>query len=355
MRLRLLLLLATLLGACAEPSVPPVEPPDDDPVDPADPDPSGPPYPVVLAHGMFGQENYLGILAYWSTIPDALAAAGHDVYITEVDPLNSPEVRGERLIEQLEQITAETGKDKVILIGHSQGGLDIRYAASTRPDLVAAIVSMASPHYGTPAVEIALALLEDGGTIEDVAAFLFDIFGSLLYAEFTDETDVFTSLHSMTPEGAAAFAEAYPDSPEVAYFSLTGVTDDVPMDHPHCVPDLEVDFVSRWATEVDPNSFPLSLAEALLDDDDLLDLSSNTYPNDGLLRAIDGHWGTFLGCIPADHGEEIGLQAGALPDYHPGCTGTCDEKVDSETCTCNDFDYETFWVEAVAWLRTQGF
>ena len=84
MRLRLLLLCASILGACAvEPNPPPVVPPDDEP---SDPDLGGPPYPVVLAHGMFGQENYLGILDYWSTIPDALAAAGNEVFVTEVDP-----------------------------------------------------------------------------------------------------------------------------------------------------------------------------------------------------------------------------------------------------------------------------
>ncbi len=354
MRSRLsFLLLASFLGACQVGSLPA----DSSSGATTGQAPLGAPYPIVLCHGMLGEQSYLGILDYWSTIPDALAAAGHEVYITEVDPLNTPEVRGAQLVAQLEDIVAETGREKVILIGHSQGGLDIRYAASTRPDLVAAAISMASPHNGTPAVDIALAILEDGGTVEDVSNWLVDTFGPLIWPKITDETSLFASLHSMTVEGVAEFAAKYPDSPGVGMYSLTGVTDDIPMDHPDCVPDVETAAVSRWATETDPASFPLSIAEALLDDDDLLDLTSNTYPNDGLVRAIDTHWGTFLGCVPADHGEEIGLQAGALPDYHPGCEGLyCDgSHTDTATCSCNDFVYEAFWVDLAAWLRAQGY
>ena len=347
-----LLVLCLFLDACT------IDP--HDVLDGVDPNPAanpdGPPYPIVLAHGMFGAKDYLDILEYWSTIPSLLEAEGHQVFITEVDPLNTPEVRGERLIEQLEEIIAWSGSPKVILIGHSQGGLDLRYVSSTRPDLVAAAISMASPHGGTPAVEIALALLEDGGTIEDVVRFLENTFGPMLYSEVTDATDVYLSLHSMTPEAVAEFAAAYPDSPEVDIYSITGVTGRIPMDHPHCTPDLEVPFVQRWAGERDPDSFPLGLAEGLIDDDDVNDLIHNTYPNDGLVRAIDTHWGTFLGCIPADHAEELGIVNGVFPNYHPGCFGLCDgTQVDSATCDCNDFDYELFWVELAEWLRAQGY
>lgn len=112
--------------------------------------------------------------------------------------------------------------------------------------------------------------------------------------------------------------------------------------------------IARWADERDPASFPMSVGEALLDDDNLLDTWRNTYPNDGLLRAIDGHWGTFLGCVPADHVEIIGLIDRIIPSYHPGCHGVCPLRRDTALCDCNDFDYELFWIEMVEWLRAQG-
>lgn len=352
-RIRSLLLigLVTALAAClpeeeenASPSVP-----SGDAGDPA----SGP-HPIVLAHGMFGQESYLGILDYWSTVPDVLRAAGHVVYVTEVDPLNSPVVRGERLIEQLEALAEANGHAKFILVGHSQGGLEIRYVASTRPDLVEAVLSVASPHYGTPAVDIARALLEDGATIEAVVNFVVKTFFPLVWDEIGDTTSLYTSLLSMTAEATEEFAEAFPDAPGVAYYSITGVTDRVPMSHPHCAPDLVAPPVARWASERDPAILPLSIGEALLDDDDLLDVVRNTYPNDGLVRAIDTRWGSFLGCLPADHAEIIGLTSAILPGYHPGCHGLCLGTNDTALCDCNDFDYELFWVEMLEWLRERG-
>src|SRR5690606_19338411 len=83
-------------------------------------------------------QSYFDILGHWSSIPEALEAAGNQVYVTEVDPLNSPMLRGERLTEQLEEIAQTDGHAKFVLIGHSQGGLDIRYVASTRPAPVGA-------------------------------------------------------------------------------------------------------------------------------------------------------------------------------------------------------------------------
>src|SRR5205823_2947851 len=78
-----------------------------------------------------------------------LAAGGAKVFVTEVSQFNTPEVRGEQLIAQLEQIRAITGKPKVNLIGHSQGGFDVRYVAAVRPDLVASVTTIGTPHRGT--------------------------------------------------------------------------------------------------------------------------------------------------------------------------------------------------------------
>ncbi len=67
-------------------------------------------YPIVLAHGMAGFDELFGVYEYWYGIPGALRDKGATVFVTEVSQFNSTEVRGEQLIDQIETITAITGK-----------------------------------------------------------------------------------------------------------------------------------------------------------------------------------------------------------------------------------------------------
>ena len=99
----------------------------------------------MLEHGLAGFDELFGVYEYWFGIPDALRDGGAAVFVTEVSQLNSTEARGEQLIDQIEQIVAITGKPKVNLIGHSHGGLDVRYVAAVRPDLVASVTSGRQP------------------------------------------------------------------------------------------------------------------------------------------------------------------------------------------------------------------
>ena len=118
----------------------------------------GPPYPVVLAHGFFGFDDFAGagFLTYFYEVKDTLAERGETLVFTPtVDPFNDSATRGEELLAQVEAILAETGHAKVNLIGHSQGGLDARYVAATRPDLVASVTTYATPNRGTPVADIA--------------------------------------------------------------------------------------------------------------------------------------------------------------------------------------------------------
>ena len=100
---------------------------------------TGPPYPIVLAHGFFGFEDFAGVgfITYFYGVKDELADRGEaQVFTPAVDPFNDSETRGEELLAHVERILAETGAAKVNLIGHSQGGLDSRYVAHQRPCLL---------------------------------------------------------------------------------------------------------------------------------------------------------------------------------------------------------------------------
>jgi triacylglycerol lipase len=136
---------------------------------PNDPPPPEAGYPVVLAHGFLGTETYeLGgyeILDYWFGIVEAMEDEGARVFVTSVSPVHSSYVRGELLLAQIEDILAQTGAAKVHLIGHSQGGLDARYVAGVRPDLVRSVTTVATPHQGADLAGFISDNIDDEGNL----------------------------------------------------------------------------------------------------------------------------------------------------------------------------------------------
>ncbi len=101
-------------------------------------------YPIVLVHGFMGFKEILGV-DYFYQVPDALRKSGAKVYVAAVSEVNSSEVRGEQLLQQMKQWAAADGVKKFNLIGHSQGGPTARYVAGVAPDMVSSVSTMASP------------------------------------------------------------------------------------------------------------------------------------------------------------------------------------------------------------------
>jgi len=70
---------------------------------------AAPKYPIVLAHGLFGFDEFrpaaglLPAVQYWSGIEEALAAKGIEVITATVPPSDRIEARAKRLAEDIEQ------------------------------------------------------------------------------------------------------------------------------------------------------------------------------------------------------------------------------------------------------------
>lgn len=299
--------------------------------DGATPGTLGPPYPIVLAHGFFGFDDFAGagFLTYFYGVVDALDADGEALVFTPtVDPFNDSETRGAQLLAHVERIVAETGHAKVNLIGHSQGGLDARYVAATRPDLVASVTTYATPNRGTPIADIVVGLVEDE-RLRGLVDQLVQIIGAPIWDAAGEESSVFRALEQFSQPGMADFNARFPNAPGVAYYSLTGRTD-----RDDGVPDCDATdsppFVSRWMRTVDPVDPLLDIAEQIVDGGDA------DIVNDGLVRVRDARWGRFLGCVPADHLDEVGQILGDGPGFG------------------NAFDHRELFVALVAFLRDEG-
>ncbi len=167
-------------------------------------------YPIVLAHGLLGWDNMLG-MDYYYKIPAELRKDGATVYQTQVSAVNYTEVRGEQLISQIENILAVSGAQKVNLIGHSHGGPTIRYAASVRPDLVASVTTIAGVNKGSRTADF-LRQIPEGSVLEGVAFSMFETLGTVI--DFLSgggfKQDALGAISSLTTEGALAFNELHP-------------------------------------------------------------------------------------------------------------------------------------------------
>jgi triacylglycerol lipase len=292
----------------------------------------GPPYPIVLAHGFFGFEDFAGIsfVQYFFGVRAALEADGETMVFTPaVDPFNDSTVRGHMLLEEIDRIRHETGHARVNLIAHSQGGLDARVVAHERPDMLASVVTISTPHAGTELADVVLGLVSDPRQ-RDLADALARAIAAPLYEADGSETSVFAALRQLSTEGAREFDRVYWDDRSVPFYSIAGRSDWHPGGRDCLVPDAPP-FVARWIGEVDPVDSLLSIPESLLDGG-----FGESFPNDGLVRVADARRGRFLGCIPADHLDEMGHLLGDSPGLG------------------NSFDHREFYVELVRWLREQG-
>ncbi|KZX57051.1 lipase [Halioglobus sp. HI00S01] len=165
-------------------------------------------YPIVLVHGLSGFDTLL-FVDYFFGVENALSSVGaNQVFTAQVTAFESNEVRGEQLLSYVQDVLALTGARKVNLIGHSQGGPTSRYVAAVRPDLVASVTSIGSPHYGSDVAD-----LINGSPLSPAVSGIANALGGLISALSGDPQqtqNAMAALASLDSEGAAAFNATYP-------------------------------------------------------------------------------------------------------------------------------------------------
>jgi triacylglycerol lipase len=293
-------------------------------------------YPIVLAHGFFGFKDFAGadFLTYFYGVEADLKAHGvTQVFTPAVDPFNDSTVRGQQLEAKIIEILKQTGAQKVNIIGHSQGGLDARVVAHHRPDLVASVTTISSPHGGSHLSDVVLGLTDVpiiGNITGQIVDALVRVLGTPIWDQIGNDTSVTRALRQISTSGMRTFNAQYPDSPGVRYFSVAGRTGDTDGGD-GCRVDNAPGFIASTAKSFDGTDPLLALPK----------LGSEGWPfhnepTDGFVRTAEAHWGTFLGCVPADHFDEIGQLLG--------------DKAGGN----NPWDYLEFYRDLVAHLRSQG-
>jgi triacylglycerol lipase len=169
-------------------------------------------HPIVLVHGLLGFDSLLGVYDYWYGIPSQLRAGGAKVYVASVSAANSSTTRGEQLIRNLDHLRALYGHSKFNLIGHSHGGPTIRYVASVRPDLVASVTSVGSPHKGSKVADALDTALPPGSPLRPLVAGFVDALGGFLgfLSGNSDPQQALAALASLNTSGSNAFNARHP-------------------------------------------------------------------------------------------------------------------------------------------------
>lgn len=186
-------------------------------------------YPIVFAHGMAGFDDILGY-DYWGDdygyyVLDPYENWDIDFYqksfVASVTPFQSSEQRGYELYQDIRGYMASSGAQYVNIVGHSQGGLDLRKAAKSLYDykgrnVVKYGISISSPHRGSP---IAKHVWNLGPGVSSVIEALAELFGDVVYGPGNDAYaglkqlihDDVSSTDGITT-GTKAFNVAYPPS-----------------------------------------------------------------------------------------------------------------------------------------------
>jgi pimeloyl-ACP methyl ester carboxylesterase len=154
-------------------------------------------HPVVFAHGMGGFDDILGF-DYWGDdfgvfVGDPCDAflevncngdidSGQRAFVAQVQPFQTSEARGLDLANDIEGFMATVGASRVNIVGHSQGGIDLRKAARVLFErrgttVVSQAISISSPHRGSP---VAKYILDLGPGITSVVDALASYFGDVI-------------------------------------------------------------------------------------------------------------------------------------------------------------------------------
>ncbi len=118
-------------------------------------------FPILMVHGIFFRD--FKMLNYWGRIPKELEQNGAVIYYGNHQSAAPVELCAKELDARIRSIVNETGCEKVNVIAHSKGGLDMRYALSElgTDDFVASLTTINTPHRGCEFADYLLGVIPE--------------------------------------------------------------------------------------------------------------------------------------------------------------------------------------------------
>jgi triacylglycerol lipase len=271
-------------------------------------------YPIILVHGF----DDSGVVWESSHVHATLAADGHTIYVAQLSPLASVSRRAADLQPYVDQALNDQLKQgvtqpKVNLIAHSMGGLDSRELINVLGygDRVASVTTISSPHRGSAIADFVLEVLP-GWAEPALNALASAIAANISSADLAAGTDVNAMLISLSEANAGDFNRSHPDDPRIYYQSYAGVSSVFGIPDRADISACDGLLPNSPADAMDAQLVPAAVFVSHFAD------RGELIPNDGLVTVASAKWGTFRGCVPADHLKETGKVNPSAPDARTG-------------------------------------
>jgi triacylglycerol lipase len=271
-------------------------------------------HPFVLVHAFHATSTNSW---HFNGVKEALEADGQFVVLADVPPYDGTPERGAKLVDELDRARKEfcaarhadratdacLAETKVNVVGHSQGGLDARWAITRLgyAPHTASLTTLGTPHRGTPIGDIGLAVLEN--RIVDVigAAFMRVIGQTGAAGDLAKDLPLGRGIYWLSERRANDAANDIADADGVYYQSWAGIATltGARVDAPACEGKMLGGYSSRLELIHDGHFIPLIPAFR----------RPEHQPNDGHIPVASAKWGNFRGCLPADHLDLVGQPA----------------------------------------------
>lgn len=194
-------------------------------------------YPILLVHGMGFRDG--GIINYWGRIPKIFTDDGNAVYYGCQDSNGTIEDNAQALKRRIRRMLRETGAEKINVIAHSKGGMDMRYAICQlgMARYVASLTTINTPHNGSKSIDKVLKLpkplVRFAGGCSDVC----------LSLQGDKKPNAYKVFLSFSTEYARRFNEDNPDDPSIYYQSYACVMRNSASDLVMCIPHAIVNAI----------------------------------------------------------------------------------------------------------------
>jgi triacylglycerol lipase len=233
-------------------------------------------YPIFLCHG-YGAIS--SVIKSGPLHDPCMKIRSHCVpaISPNIVPYALIETRARNWVRLIKSFCEEHGYEKVNVIAHSMGGLDMRYALSKMDlaDRVESLTTIATPHHGSSLADLILKAPEK---VTEKLSVMFDWFGDSVYPR--EKSDVLGSLEQLTCSYVKdIFNPEHPDVPQLSYYSYSagvgkGTTYSIN-------PVLKFQNVQIFEKEG---------------------------PNDSFVSVESAKWGTHLDTIPLSHLHQMHVQ-----------------------------------------------
>lgn len=249
-------------------------------------------YPIFLCHG-FGA---IGSLVKPSPLHDpCMLMREHGVlaFAPNGVPYASIETRAKNWVRLITQVCDKHGYEKVNVIAHSMGGLDIRCALSHMgiAPKIASLTTVATPHHGTYLADL---ILKTPEIITEKLSDLVDWFGNNVYPR--EKSEVLSSVEQLC-QGYVQ-EEFNPDTPNLEGFP----------------------YFSYSASVGKGTNFPLNPVFLFQN----TQIFGKEGVNDSFVSVNSAIWGEHLGTVTLSHTHQINVQVSkeARPRYNDFWIGT---------------------------------